>query len=229
MADRAQLEPRIGWRGGALLALALLLNAEAPLQAQEAASDAPRPDRPSETISGFENVPWGATESDIVALYGEPIERRRLDSGLNMIAYRDDLAGRASILLFGLLDEDGLVKAQEVVDLPEDESCIEMIRRIHRQINLRYPLIRPAEQAKNNSRDAVCVAAPQGLAYWHRQWRDEATGSVVTVSLESGSEQVDLTYESQRFREWVDPDGAARVQVLEDEGAPPEVLAPARP
>ena len=178
----------------------------------------------SETIEGFEELAWGTGAAEIVGRYGEPIEQRRLESGLSMLAFRDSLAGEPSIVLFGLLDEDGLVKAQEVVDVGED--CIEVIRRIHRHINLQYPLIRPAEQAKNNSPEDICAAAPQGLAFWHRQWRDEATGSVITVSLESGSEQVDLTYESRRFREWIDPEAAARVQILEDEGAPEEVLEP---
>lgn len=184
---------------------------------------------PSTEISGFGPVSWGTPEAEIVAAYGDPSETRILESGLHMLAYRDSLAGQPSLLLFGLLPGEGLVKAQEVVDVPGGEACIELIRDIHQQINLQYPLIRPAEQAKNNSPDTICEAAPRGEAYWHRQWRDAATGSVVTVSLPSGSAQIDVTFESGRFREWIEPEESGGETVLEDEGAASEEVLEASP
>ena len=49
----------------------------------------------------------------------------------------------------------------------------------------------------------ICEAVKQGSGYWYRQWIDESTGSVISVRLESGSDQINLIYESLRFREWV--------------------------
>lgn len=179
---------------------------------------------PSTEISSFRGIEWGTTEAELIESFGQPVEQRQLETGLELLAYRSELVGQPSLILFGLLQDEGLVKAQEVVDVPGGDACIDMIRSIHHQIDLQYPLIRPSEQAKNNTPDAICEAAPAGSAYWHRQWRDEETGSVITVSLASGSDQVDVTYESRQFRDWVDPERAASAEPLEDRGAPTEIL-----
>lgn len=183
---------------------------------------------PSNMISGFRELDWGTTEAEIVESYGDPFERRDLESGMQMLAYRSSLVGQPSVVLLGFLADDGLVKAQEVIDVAGGDACIDLVRDIHAEIDLQYPLIRPKEQAKNNTPDVICEAAPRGQAYWHRQWTDE-TGSTITVSLASGSEHVDLIYESRRFREWVDPNTPQTVNVQEDEGAPSEEVLEAVP
>lgn len=187
------------------------------------------PASPSTTITGFRELEWGTPEAEIVRSYGDPFERRDLENGLQMLAYRSSLVGQPSVVLLGLLADEGLVKAQEVIDVADGDACIETIRDIHAEIDLKYPLIRPREQAKNNTPDVICEAAPRGMAYWHRQWTDAETGSMITVSLASGSEHVDLIYESGHFREWLDPDAAQTVNVQEDEGAPSEDVLEAKP
>jgi hypothetical protein len=196
------------------------------LHAQDAvrptADSAARADvRPSTSITGFRGIEFGASAEQIRSVFGEPIEDRRLDNGLRMLAYRGELAGEPSLILFGVLDDRGFVKAQEVIDLAGGNDCIAEIREIQHEINLTYPLIMPAEQARNNTPDPICEAAPKGGAFWHRQWRDESTGAVITVSVPSGSDEVDVIYESRAFRDWVGPDST---QVIEDEGAPTGVL-----
>jgi len=212
-----------------LLIAALLLGTPPGLRAQQTVQPADDtasrdPSEPSATISGFRGVEFGASADDIRAVFGEPLEERRLENGLRMLAYRGELAGQPSVILFGLLDDRGFVKAQEVIDLAGGEECIGQIRDIHHEINLRYPLIRPAEQARNNTPDAICTAAPAGQAYWHRQWRDQSTGALITVGVSSGSDEIDVVYESRAFRDWVDPESDAATGVIEDEGAPTEVL-----
>lgn len=187
------------------------------------------PVSPSTTISGFRELDWGTSEAEIVQSFGDPFERRELENGLRMLAYHSSLVGEPSVVLLGLLQDDGLVKAQEVIDVAEGDACIKTIRDIHAEIDLQYPLIRPKEQAKNNTPDVICEAAPRGLAFWHRQWTDAETGSTITVSLASGSEHVDLIYESGRFREWLDPNAPQTVNVEEDEGAPTEDVLDAVP
>lgn len=206
--------------------LGALLAFHPPLPAAQAESDdsAAVVTEPSTEISSFRGIEWGTTEAELVEAFGQPVEQRQLETGLELMAYRSELVGQPSLILFGLLDEEGLVKAQEVIDVPGGDACIDMIRSIHHQIDLQYPLIRPSEQAKNNTPDAICDAAPAGSAYWHRQWRDEETGSVITVSLASGSQQLDVTYESRQFRDWAEPDQAESAEPLEDEGAPTEIL-----
>lgn len=217
------------------LAAALLLTLPPGLAAQEiggeanaAADETPVPPRfePSTMISGFRGIEFGASADDIRATFGEPLEERLLENGLRMLAYRGELAGQPSVILFGLLDDRGFVKAQEVIDLAGGEECVGQIRDIHHEINLKYPLIRPAEQARNNTPDAICTAAPAGQAYWHRQWSDDSTGALITVSVPSGGDEVDVVYESRAFRDWVSPDAGERADVIEDEGPPEEALSP---
>lgn len=205
---------------GGIAAVCLLLGGDGGAFAQETTADA---EGPFTSITGFRGVGWGTSEADVMASLGEPHERRRLENGLDLIAYRSSLVDRPSIILYGFLDGQGFVKAQEISDLADDE-CIEQVRDIQRQVNLAYPLIRPTEEAKNNTPDEICTAAPAGEAYWHRQWRDESTGSVVTVSVRSGSDKVELTYESQAFIDWVETEGQRTTPDVEDEGAPAEVL-----
>lgn len=217
---------RSSWTMPLLGAGALLLGARAELPAQDTvrqAADLASPE-PSTTITSFRGIEFGASADEIRNAFGEPVEDRRLDNGLRMLAYRDELAGQPSVILFGLLDDPGFVKAQEVIDLADGDACVSQIREIQQAINLKYPLIRPAEQARNNTPDPICTAAPAGQAFWHRQWRDETTGAVITVSVASGTDEVDVIYESRAFRDWVDPESEAATGVIEDEGAPNEVL-----
>lgn len=210
----------IAWIRPALVAAGLFLFASTAA-AQETTAEAPGP---FTSITGFRGLDWGASVPDVVAARGEPTDRRTLENGVELIAYRGRLADRPSVVLYGFLEEHGFVKAQEVSDLAGGEECIEQVRDVHREINLRYPLITPSEQAKNNTPDAICTAAPAGEAFWHRQWRDETTGSVITVSVRSGSDKLELSYESKTFLDWVDTEDGQTTPDVEDEGAPTEVL-----
>ncbi|MFV2068412.1 MAG: hypothetical protein ACC645_15690, partial [Pirellulales bacterium] len=95
------------------------------------------------------------------------------------------------------------------------QECVDQIRRIHTFVDLQYPLIRPTEEARNNTRDMICEAVKRGSGYWRRQWFDESTGSVISVRLDSGSTQIELIYESLRFREWI----GSPVDVVPDDAA----------
>jgi hypothetical protein len=206
-------------------AAVLLLGLPSALAAQETVrpADAAAAIGASAEVSSFRGISFGASAEEVRQVFGDPVEERRLENGLQILAYRGELVGRPSLIFFGLLDDDGLVKGDEVVDLAGEEECIEQVRDIHHRIDLRYPLIHPAEQARNNSPDPICAAAPAGQAYWHRQWRDESTGAVITVSVASGSDEIDVIYESRAFREWAAQSGAG-TGAIENEGAPPEVL-----
>ena len=160
-------------------------------------------ERPSMTIDGYDGLSWGATIDDVVARHGQAIDDAMLETELRMLAFEDSLGARPSVLLVGFLEDHGMVKVQQVVEIDTSAACVDYIRDLHRAIDVRYPLIRPTEEARNNSPDVICKAAADGNAFWHRQWRDEETGAVVTVSLPSGSDRVQLTYESGVFREWI--------------------------
>lgn len=170
--------------------------------------------RPSTTITSFRGLDWGSEAEAVLAAFGEPEEDAILDGGLRMLAFRDSLVGRPSVVLFGILPEDGLVKGQEVVNALEGQECVDQIRGIHTFVDLQYPLIRPSEEARNSTSSMICEAVKLGSGYWHRQWVDESTGSVISVRLDAGSTQITLVYESLRFREWV----GAPLETVPDEG-----------
>jgi hypothetical protein len=158
---------------------------------------------PSMTIDGFRGVEWGAEAEAVISLFGDPEEDRLLERDLRMLAYRDTLVGQSSVVLLGFLPGGGFQKAQVVVNALKGQECIDQIRSIHSFVDLQYPLIHPTEEARNNTPYFICDAAEQGQAHWHRQWHDQSTGSVVSVRLDSGTNQINLIYESLAFREWV--------------------------
>lgn len=170
---------------------------------------------PSATIESFRGLPWGSDAEAILEAFGEPEEDTILEGGLRMLTFRDSLVGRSSLVLFGILPDQGLVKGQEVVIALEEQACVEQIRKIHTFVDLQYPLIRPTEEARNNTGGMICEAVKQGSGHWHRQWIDQVTGSVISVRLDSGSTQINLIYESRQFREWI----GAPVDVVPDEAA----------
>ena len=178
-----------------------------------AVSSADAQQRASATIESFRGLAWGSSAEVVLDAFGEPEQDEILDGGLRMLAFRDSLVGRPSVLLFGILPENVLVKGQEVVTALEGQECIDQIRAIHTFVDLQYPLIRPTEEARNSTPDMICEAAKRGSGYWHRQWIDESNGSVISVRMDAGSSQINLIYESLRFREWI---GAA-VEVVPDE------------
>lgn len=173
---------------------------------------------PSTTIDSFRGLAWGSDGAMVVEAFGEPEQDEILDGGLRMLAFRDSLAGQPSLVLFGILPEVGLVKGQEIVTALEGQECIDQIRKIHLFVDLQYPLIRPTEKTRNNTADMICEATKLGDGYWHRQWIDEPNGSVISVRLDAGSSQINLIFESLRFREWI----SAPVEVEPDESAAAE-------
>jgi hypothetical protein len=181
-------------------------------------SSADAQQRASATIESFRGLAWGSSAEVVLDAFGEPEEDSLLDGGLRMLAFRDSLVGRPSVVLFGILSEDGLVKGQEVITALEGQECVDQMRSIHTFVDLQYPLIRPTEEAINYTNGMICEAVKQGSAFWHRQWIDEVTGSVVSVRLDSGSTQINLIFESLTFREWI----GAPVEVVPDESAAAE-------
>lgn len=186
---------------GTLLSALCLATGVAEAPAQETGA--------SMTIDGVGDLAWGTPAEEVRTRLGQSSGDEMLEAGLRMLAYEDSLSGRPSVLLLGFLGDQGLVKGQYVAAIDTSAACVEYIREVHRMVDRRYPLIRPTEEARNNSPDVICKAAAEGLAFWHRQWRDEESGAVVTVSLPSGSDRVHVTYESAVFRDWI----RARAQV----------------
>jgi len=179
--------------------------------------------RVSLTIESYRDLPWGTAAEVVLETFGEPEEDAILDGELRMLAFRDSLVGQPSVVLFGVLPDGGLVKGQEVVNAFEGQECVDQVRRIHRFVDLQYPLIHPKEQAKNNTAGMICEAVKQGSGYWNRQWIDESTGSVISVRLEPGSDQINLIYESLRFREWI---GEPMDVVPDQEETADDMIAP---
>ena len=170
-------------------------------------SSAVAQDGASRTIDGFNGLPWSASATAVRAMHGVPQQTDTLDDGVIVMAYDDTLLQRPATTLYALLDGRGLVKGQHVAQLDlEAGDCEGQYRRYRDLVTLRFPLIRPVENYDYPFTMSFCEAVEARNGTWGTQWRDETTGSVVTVVVEEGTDVVKLIFESRTFREWVGAD-----------------------
>jgi hypothetical protein len=180
-----------------ILAVLLLLPTGSGLRAQQ---------RASRSIDGFNGIPWGATDSIIREVCGEPAQVDSLDSGIVVLAYREDLLGEPAVALYALLGENGMVKGQHVAKLRLDDGDCEGQYRAYRDyVTLAYPLLVPVENYDYPFTEDFCTALKKGEGEWTNQWTDPTNGAVITVVVQRGSDEVLLVYESATFLGWLEP------------------------
>jgi hypothetical protein len=156
-----------------------------------------------ETVSGFNDFPWGTSAAELQSTLGPAAHDETLEAGIRVYVYRDSVAGEESLAMYAVLDSLGMVKGQHTVRLDERVSCEVQYRSLRDHIKFLYPLLTPVENRENRSLADFCTALEEGAASWATQWKDPDTGSVVTVQLEAGAEAIKLIFESAQFIEWV--------------------------
>jgi len=164
-------------------------------------------ERASTSIDGFRGMAWGASEADIRSVNGEPAKVDTLDNGIVVLAYRDTLLGEPTVAFYALLGEEGMIKGQYVVKLKLDEGDCEGQYRVYRDhVTLSYPLIAPIENYDYPFTVDFCTALRDQNGWWANQWKDPSNGSVVTVIVQQGTDEVKLIYESATFLRWLEAD-----------------------
>jgi hypothetical protein len=180
----------------AILAFLILSMGGADLGAQE---------RASSSIDGFNGMPWGSSDADIIAEFGEPSQVSSLDTGMRVLAYDTELLGDPAVSLYAILGDQGLIKGQHMVKLRPDKGNCEGQYGVYRDhVTLTYPLIAPIENYDYPFTEDFCTAIENGNGEWANQWTDPSSGSVVTVIVERGTDDVKLIYESATFIRWLD-------------------------
>ena len=160
--------------------------------------------RVSTSIDGFHDMAWGSSDSTIQAKLGEPAHVDSLENGIVVLAYREDLLGEPAVALFAMLGDHGLIKGQHVVKLKLEEGDCEAQYRVYRDyVTLTYPLIAPVENYDYPFTADFCTALQEEHGWWANQWTDPSNGSVVTVVVEEGTDEVKLIYESATFLDWL--------------------------
>jgi len=186
----------------AILGCLALLMAASGLNAQN---------RASTSIDGFHGMPWGTAETEILAQFGEPAQVDTLENGILVLAYRETLLGEPAVALYAILADRGLVKGQHVVKLHLDEGNCETQYRVYRDhVTLAYPLIVPVENYDYPFTEDFCTALQNRRGVWANQWTDTSNGSVVTVIVPPGTDEVRLIYESAAFLNWLGPETPAQ-------------------
>ena len=164
-------------------------------------------ERVSTSIDGFHGLSWGATTTEILAQFGEPAQVDTLENGVLVLAYRETLLGEPAVSFYAILADQGLVKGQYVVKLRLEEGNCEAQYRVYRDhVTLAYPLIVPVENYDYPFTEDFCTAVQNRRGTWANQWRDTSNGSVITVIVPLGTDEVRLIYESATFLDWLGPE-----------------------
>lgn len=164
-------------------------------------------ERVSMTVDGFNGFRWGAPASEIFESLGEPARTDTLDGGMLVVAYRDSLEQFASVAMYAILADEGLVKGQH--SIPFDEltnagECEAGFIRLRNYLLLKYPMIVPEDRSRNDSSKAFCEGVLDGDAAWISTWTDSATGARAMVVIDAGQPRLNVVFESARFLEWVE-------------------------
>jgi len=168
------------------------------------ASDLVAQGRALTSIDGFNGLAWGSSDSAIRAKFSEPAQVDSLESGIVVLAYREELLGEPAVALFAVLGDHGLIKGQHIVKLKLEEGNCEGQYRLYRDyVTLTYPLIVPIENYDYPFTEDFCTALQNGHGHWANQWADRSNGSVVTVIVQEGTDEVKLIYESATFLNWL--------------------------
>jgi hypothetical protein len=179
----------------AFLAFLILSTGAADVGAQE---------RASMSIDGFNGMSWGSSDADIIGEFGDPTQVDSLENGLVVLSYRESLLGEPAVSLYAILGGYGLVKGQHTVKLkPEKGNCEGQYRVYRDHVTLTYPLIAPVENYDYPFTDDFCTAIENGTGAWGNQWTDPSNGSVATVIVQRGTDEVRLIYESATFIDWL--------------------------
>jgi len=169
------------------------------------ASDLVAQGRALTSIDGFNGMAWGSSDSAIRAKYSEPAQVDSLENGIVILTYRENLLGEPAVALFAVFGDHGLIKGQHIAKLKLEEGDCEAQYRVYRDhVTLTYPLISPVETADFPFAEDFCTALQNGHGWWVTQWTDPSNGSVATVIVQQGTDEVKLIYESAVFLNWLD-------------------------
>ncbi|MCL7980168.1 MAG: hypothetical protein M8865_09735 [marine benthic group bacterium] len=161
----------------------------------------------SMSVDEFNGFAWGTPAPELYARLGAPLQADTLPGEMVVLAYRDSLEGSASVAMYAMLGEVGLVKGQHSIPFDEMEStggCEAQFVRLRKHLLLKYPMIVPEDRSRNNSPKAFCEAVLDGDAAWISTWLDPVSGARAMVVIDAGQPRLNVVFESAEFLAWVE-------------------------
>lgn len=174
-------------------ALALAVH---PLGAQASSPLGAPAAAPAGSIVAFSSVPWGSSESAVVARAGRPLMVQPMN-GLRVLAYTDQILGMTVTTLYYVHPQHGLIGGGYVAPYTFGDSCWEIYTKFKTAITERYPNIRP-EVAESNQARSLDMCAAIGI---HRgsasvTWTDRENGARAYVEIKDDPREVQTMYVS---------------------------------
>lgn len=157
-----------------------------------------------DTSQGLQALPWGSSESAVIAKLGKPVDRDDRNGGI-YLSYRTPLLGNEAITTVLVDAKQGLIKGLYGVEFGPGEGCESVFRELKTAIAAKYPQIKPEESRYNNSSLDFCGGVSIGKAGESILWTDPSNSDAqIGLMLKSGSSNIQVHYESPSFGAWSD-------------------------
>lgn len=156
-------------------------------------------------VTGFMEVPWGATRGQLVAKLGKPQSETQWPGGaLSLTFPRRNVLDEPAEPHF-VVTRDGVVQGGYTVWVVEFPfRCQQVYRAYVNAVSTRFPRLKATTDSEGVALDApsFCVAAAEGRAGMQTEWNDPANGARITVAIWRGEQMVRVAYQSAAGRRW---------------------------
>lgn len=156
-------------------------------------------------VTGFMEVPFGATREQLVAKLGKPQSETQWAGGARSLTFpRRNVLDEPAEPHF-VVTRDGVVQGGYTVWVVEFPfRCQQVYRAYVDAVSTRFPRLKPKADPDGVELDApsFCVAAAEGRAGMQTEWNDPANGARITVGIWRGEQMVRVAYQSAAGRRW---------------------------
>jgi hypothetical protein len=148
-------------------------------------------------ITGFMEVPFGATREQVIARLGPPMEVSWHELGTSLVYPARTLFDETTEPNLVVHPREGLVQGNYVVRVDDFERhCESVYRQFAEAVIARYPGIKPEQKRRQDGAGSFCQAVLEGRASALTKLRDPANGATVRVFLKPGRPFIDVIYDS---------------------------------
>lgn len=174
-----------------------------------------RPD----VITHFEEIPWGASASDIRARHGEPLAEETVVHGVEL-AYHRSVNGQQVEAEFTVHRDHGLIVGSFVVPFKSPEECGTLFTTWRDAIDKRYPdLTAREEQEVEEEGLSFDEAFARGEASWCVEWDDPSNLARIELLVWPSAEVFWASYYGPHADAWEEERFQAELKSGDEGGA----------
>ena len=157
------------------------------------------------SITGFLQVPFGATREQVVAKLGPPTGVADWDESVALNYPGRTLFDQQAEPTLVVHPRAGLVQGNYLVRLHDfARDCETVFHRLEWSIAARYPRIEPERTRRQDGPGRFCDAVMEGRAWTEAKLADPVNGATVRVAVSPGRPFIDVTYVSAAGQRLVD-------------------------